>query len=48
MIYITQNDSSKVETYEWETMEIPFERIHVDYRPYINTYFFVFVDAILK
>ncbi|KMQ89452.1 hypothetical protein RF55_10920 [Lasius niger] len=44
-----RNDPPKVEPHEWEAAEVPFERVHIDYAgPFMNTYFFVFVDAFSK
>lgn len=46
---VTRNDPSKAEIHEWEPAEVPFERVHVDYAgPYMNAYFFVFVDVFSK
>lgn len=44
-----RNDPPKVETHEWEPTSVPFERVHIDYAgPFLNSYFFVFVDAFSK
>ncbi|XP_024890648.1 uncharacterized protein K02A2.6-like, partial [Temnothorax curvispinosus] len=44
-----RNNPPKAEIHEWEPAEAPFERVHVDYAgPYMNMYFFVFVDAFSK
>lgn len=44
-----RNNPPKVEVHEWETAQVPFERVHVDYAgPFMNTYFFVLVDAFSK
>lgn len=43
-----RNNSPKVEVHEWENAKIPFERVHVDAGPYMNSYFFVLVDAFSK
>lgn len=44
-----RNDPPKVEPHEWEAAEVLFERVHIDCaRPFMNTYFFVFVDVFSK
>lgn len=44
-----RNDPPKVETHEWELLEVSLERVHVNYVGlYMNVYFFVFVDAFTK
>lgn len=46
---VTRNDPPKAEIHEWEPAEVPLERVHVDYAgPYMNAYFFVFVDVFSK